>query len=77
MISENIRNRARHLMELREKKALTGRAFDLAMAGFLTDADAVARIEAAPIPQARRSCAAANVIDFLKPAFQRRGGGAT
>ena len=65
MIAEKIRNRVRHLMELRDRQELTGPAFDLAMAGFLADADSVERIEAAPVPETRRHCRDANVLDFV------------
>ena len=71
MIADKIRNRARQLMELRQAGTLTGQAFDLAMAGFLADADAVALIEAAPVPEARRSCRLHNVIDLLTARLRR------
>jgi hypothetical protein len=76
MISETIRNRTLRLMELRRAGKLTGPLVDLALAGYLTDADAVARIETMPVPEARRACAGAGVLDFVGSRLRRMTGGA-
>lgn len=76
MLSETLRNRTRQLMELRRTGKLTGPLFDLAMAGFLIDADAVARIEATPVPETRRACGLAGVLDFVGFRHRRQGGAA-
>lgn len=75
MISDKIRNRTEQLMKLREDGRLTGPLFDLAMAGYLGDADAVARIEAAPVPESRRSCGGLGVFDFVGSRLRRMRGG--
>jgi hypothetical protein len=74
MISETIRNRTLQLMELRRAGKLTGPLVDLALAGYLTDADAVARIETAPVPESRRTCADAGILDFVGSRLRRIGG---
>lgn len=76
MTSETIRNRTLQLMALRRDGKLTGELFDLAMAGYLVDADAVARIEATPVPEPRRVCGLAGVLDFVGFRRRRASGGA-
>ena len=75
MISDKIRNRTEQLMDLRRAGKLNGRLFDLAMAGYLDDADAVARIEATPVPETRRSCGGLGVFDFVGSRLRRMRGG--
>lgn len=76
MISEKIRNRTEQLMALRRAGKLNGRLFDLAMAGYLDDADAVARIEATPVPETRRACGRGGILDFVGSRLRRAKGGA-